>query len=159
MSDGPPACAARRAALWDWARFRARFDVVLESEIVAQYGSLAAHPVLGYDHLMDAGEPAPRPRLRGSVYVHAAHEAKLGRACALGRDRYYHAERQVGSRSGYSGVYWSILGSDSLESEYDLAYGEYDIKVYGYKVVDDVFEENYQGVITVFYFVCDVKGP
>merc|ERR1711969_114714 len=86
---GNPECDARRAALWDWPRFRVWFDVVLESEVVAQYGALAAHPVLGYDRLAAPGEPAQRPRLRGSVYVHAAHEAKLGPDCALGKDRYY----------------------------------------------------------------------
>jgi len=44
---------------------------------------------------------------------------------------YYHAERQGWSSGGYSGIFWSILGSGSLDAEYDLAYGEYDIKVYG----------------------------
>ncbi len=44
---------------------------------------------------------------------------------------YYHAEHLGWDNPGYSGVFWSILGGAALNSEYDLAYGEYDIKVYG----------------------------
>jgi glycosylphosphatidylinositol phospholipase D len=44
---------------------------------------------------------------------------------------YYHAEYLGWDSPGYSGVFWAILGGAALNSDYDLAYGEYDIKVYG----------------------------
>ncbi|MCX8215058.1 MAG: integrin alpha, partial [SAR202 cluster bacterium] len=44
---------------------------------------------------------------------------------------FYHAEYHGWDSPGYSGVFWAILGGAALNSDYDLAYGEYDIKVYG----------------------------